>query len=70
MKIQTNTTQVTSTSTSNQMLDAIDIMVQSLHKRDHELRAESRTQGCEPELEDLRNHLVQHLQDLRNQLVN
>ena len=54
----------------DQMLDAIDIVVQSLHKRDHELRVEAKAQGCEPELDDLRSSLVQYLQDLRNDLVN
>ena len=55
---------------SCKMLAAIDVMAHSLHKRDAELRLDAKTTGCEAELDDLKQHLLQYLQDIRDELVN
>ena len=64
---KTNTSQLTK---SCKMTQALDVMAHSLHKRDAELRLEAKATGCEAELDDLKYHLLQYLQDLRAELVN
>ena len=56
--------------TSCKKLAAIDGMAHSLHKRDAELRLDAKTTGCEAELDDLKQHLLQYLQEIRDDLVN
>ena len=64
---KTNTSQLTK---SCKMTQALDVMAHSLHKRDAELRLDAKAAGCEAELDDLKYHLLQYLQDLRAELVN
>ena len=64
---KTNTNQLIK---SCKMTQALDVMAHSLHKRDAELRLDAKAAGCEAELDDLKYHLLQYLQDLRAELVN
>ena len=64
---KTNTNQLTK---SCKMTQALDVMAHSLHKRDAELRLDAKATGCEAELDDLKYHLLQYLQELRDELVN
>jgi fatty-acid desaturase len=44
---------------------AIDLMIEDLHTKHHEIRSEARSQGCEYELDNLKNMLIDYLNDLR-----
>lgn len=44
---------------------AIDLMIEDLHTKHHEIRSEARSQGCEYELDNLKNMLINYLNELR-----
>ena len=49
----------------NHYLNALDLMIMSVYKPDSELRNEARDLGCLDELMQIREDVLDHLQEMR-----
>jgi hypothetical protein len=50
--------------------EALDLMIMSVYKPDSELRMEAQDLGCYDELMDVREQMLEMLQNLRNEARN
>jgi hypothetical protein len=44
---------------------AIDLMIEDLHTKNHEIRCKAKGQGCEQELDNIKGMLLDYLNFLR-----
>lgn len=44
---------------------AIDLMIEDLHMKNHEIRSKAKGQGCEQELDNIKGMLLDYLNFLR-----
>lgn len=44
---------------------AIDLMVEDLHRVHDEIRTKAKWEGCEPELDNIKRHVLDYLNFLR-----
>ena len=63
-----NSIDVTETSTQKYER-ALDLFTESVMKPDHDLRGCAHNQGCYEQLMDIREHVLEYLKSLKNQLI-
>lgn len=53
---------------NQQKSNAIDLMMEDLHKAHHEIRSRAKSQGCENELDTIKSQLLDYLNFLKKGL--
>lgn len=51
---------------NKQFGQAIDLMIEDLHTKHHEIRSKAKELGCDPDLEKVKNLLIDYLNTLKD----
>lgn len=51
---------------NKQFAQAIDLMIEDLHTKHHEIRSKAKELGCDPDLEKVKNLLIEYLNSLKS----